>query len=286
FLTNELFIQATPALFFIVFLVPVLYLGIKGARTIARTSEIFTILLFLGIIINLAFLKSDIDFGRNLPILALEPSDFFTNSLKYGLWLGDLMPIIFIKMQQKKAPYIGISVGVSAVLILISVALGISMYGDAMPFVANMLVEIAGFNQLSLEIGRMEWISLFIVVTMAIFTMSLLFWGVLSCSERIFKSRKPMMFMYPTILIIVLFTAPSMQSIANVAFTNLGYVAFAFAVIFPFALLLTLAVAKKRHHVAKPKNIESEGNQEINTDSINTEAKTPASTSSSPLSNV
>ncbi|MEG1663164.1 MAG: hypothetical protein RR338_04175, partial [Clostridia bacterium] len=60
-------------------------------------------------------------------------------------------------------------------------------------------------------------------------------------------------------------------------------VAFAFAVIFPLVLLLTLAIAKKRHHIAKPKNIESEGSHEINTDSINTEAKTPASTSSSPL---
>lgn len=246
-LTIELFTGVASYLVIIAFLVPIIYLGLKGIKSIARSAEILAPLLLGAIILNLVFLKSDLEFDRNLPLEAMPAADFFINGLRYGQWVGDMLPLMFIKPQNKKLPYIGMSVAAVAVIINVTAMLGVAMYGDALPYVSNLLIRLAGFNQLSMEIGRMEWTSLFTVITMAIFTLSYYFWAVTACSERIFGSRKVVQIAFPLLLIIITFAVPSAQSVADFAVGDIGYALFALAFLLPASLLILLYFTKRSH---------------------------------------
>lgn len=57
---------------------------------------------------------------------------------------------------------------------------GVAIYGDALKMVSDLLIHIASFNQLSLEIGRMEWTNLFVILAMSVF----LYLFVRRCKQR------------------------------------------------------------------------------------------------------
>lgn len=102
YLTHELFTGTQPFLIYVMFLLPVVYLGIKGTRSIARSCELFAPLFLAVIILNLAFLDSDMDFGRNLPVFSKAPGELLLAMPRYGLWLGDLFPFVFVRLRNKK----------------------------------------------------------------------------------------------------------------------------------------------------------------------------------------
>ena len=68
FLMVDLFAVVPPFVVVVILALPVLYLGTKGLRGIARCAELFTPVLFLILLGSLAFLEADLDVGRNLPL--------------------------------------------------------------------------------------------------------------------------------------------------------------------------------------------------------------------------
>lgn len=225
YLSVELFSGIESVVVILVLLLPVTYFGVKGVRSIARACEM-TVFISLGILlINLIFIKTEMDVGRNLPIFAIEPVDFFTSSFGYGLWLGDLFPLIFIGVRNKRLPYTGFSAFLTSVLICLITFLGVAMYGEALPLVESVAIRTAGFNQLSLEIGRMEWTVLFVVMIMAVFELALLFWGITECAARITHRKLPVQILLPIIIIVVGVTVPALNDIIEFSKTKiLGYV--------------------------------------------------------------
>lgn len=246
YITRALYLDVAPMIIIMIFIVPVFYLSLKGARTIGRVCDILAPVVFFLLMLNLVFLDADMDFERNMPILSLPPSEFFSKGMRYGQWLGDMLPLAFIRMQRKKMPYIGISALVIAVLVNVTVMLGIALYGNALSFSTNLLIRIASFSQLSAEIGRMEWTALFAVITMAMVSLGFNFWGVTACSERVFGSKKPMQIIYPIVLIAVMVLLPNTNLLANAATSPLGYLLFGLAVTLPCSMLLLNLIHKKK----------------------------------------
>ena len=178
FLMVDLFEAVPPYVVIIVLALPVLYLGVKGLRSVARCAELFAPVLFLLVLFNLALLETDLDFGRNLPLAAMPSEDFFARGLTFGMWLGDLIPLAFAEVKRRrKFPALPVGAGVSYALVAVIAMLAVAMYGAALPYAYNMLIRIAGFNKLSIEIGRMEWAAIFVVIVMAVLALSLHFWG-------------------------------------------------------------------------------------------------------------
>lgn len=247
YITHELFAGIAPMLMFVIFLAPIVYLGIKGIRTIARSCEIFCLLIFFIIMFNLVFLKTDMDIERNFPIFAVEPSEFFSTLPMFGLWIGDMLPLMFVRLRNKRIPYNAISIGATAILVIVIVMLGVAMYGDALPFVSNLLIRISGFNQLSYEIGRMDLTNIFCVLTMAIFSLSLFYWGACAASERAIKSKMPMRIIYPAALLILIISLPSAEFATKFVIGEFGYVLFGCAVAFPPVLYIWFAIMRKRN---------------------------------------
>lgn len=247
YLTHELFTGTQPFLIYVLFLLPVVYLGLKGTRSIARTAELFAALAVFSIVANLAFLDMNMDIGRNLPIFSMPPSEFFSKAPHYGLWLGDMFPFAFIRIRNKKMPYITTTAVCVWTLVNVIVMLGIALYGNALKMVADLLIHIASFNQLSLEIGRMEWTNLFIIIAISIISMAFLYDGAYKTFERATGSATLSKILCPVAVLVTALTVTSAQTVTDFALGIFGYVLFGIAVALPSFLVLAATVKKKKY---------------------------------------
>ncbi len=246
YLTHELFTGTQPFLIYVLFLLPVVYLGLKGTRSIARTAELFAVLAVFSIVANLAFLDTNMDIGRNLPVFAMPPSEFFEKAPRFGLWLGDLFPFAFVRIRNKKMPYITTSIACVWTLVNVIVMLGIALYGNALKMVADLLIHIASFNQLSLEIGRMEWTNLFMIIAISIISMAFLYDGANKTFERATGSATLSKILCPVAVLVTALTVTSTQTVTDFALGIFGYVLFGIAVALPLFLVIAAAVKKKK----------------------------------------
>lgn len=247
YLTHELFTGTQPFLIYVLFLLPVVYLGLKGTRAIARTAELFAALAVFSIVANLAFLDMNMDIGRNLPIFSMPPSEFFSKAPHFGLWLGDMFPFAFIRIRNKKMPYITTTAVCVWTLVNVIVMLGIALYGNALKMVADLLIHIASFNQLSLEIGRMEWTNLFIIIAISIISMAFLYDGAYKTFERATGSATLSKILCPVAVLVTALTVTSAQTVTDFALGIFGYVLFGIAVALPSFLVLAATVKKKKY---------------------------------------
>ena len=231
FLMVDLFEAVPPYVVIIVLALPVLYLGVKGLRSVARCAELFAPVLFLLVLFNLALLETDLDFGRNLPLATMPSEDFFARGLTFGMWLGDLIPLAFAEVKRRrKFPALPVGAGVSYALVAVIAMLAVAMYGAALPYAYNMLIRIAGFNKLSLEIGRMEWAAIFVVIVMAVLALSLHFWGAREGCRLATGSSLPASLLFSAGIIVIPLAIPALQDVIAFSTTGFGYAAFAVSV--------------------------------------------------------
>ncbi|MCM1306136.1 MAG: GerAB/ArcD/ProY family transporter [Bacteroides sp.] len=245
YLAHEQFGGVEPALFYILLLAPIIYLGIKGSRSIARTAEIFVPIFFVLIVLNLVFLETDMDIERNMPIFAIEPKDFFAGLPRYGLWLGDAIPFAFLRIKNKRMPYVSTGIAVTFLIVNIIIFLGVAIYGEALKTVSDLLVRIAGFNQLSLDIGRMEWTNLFAVIALSILSLAFLYYGCTAAAERAVGFSLPAKIIFPIVVICCVLFSQSSQEIAQFSIDWIGYALCAVAVAIPI-LFFAIGQMEKR----------------------------------------
>lgn len=246
YLAHEQFGGVEPALFYLLLLAPIIYLGLKGSRSIARTGEIFVPIFFALIVLNLIFLETDLDAGRNLPVFSMAPSNFFKGLPKFGLWLGDALPFAFLRIKNKRLPYITGGIAVTFALINIIVFLGVSVYGEALKTVTDLLIRIAGFNQLSMDIGRMEWTNLFAVIALSILSLSFVFFGCTAAAERATGYSLPSKIIFPCIIAVTVLFSQSSQAVAQFAVGLTGYILMAFAIALPLTMLALAIYYRKK----------------------------------------
>lgn len=247
FLSVDLFARVDVYVVAIVLAIPVAYIGVKGFRAVARAAELLAPVLFFVIVINLAFLKTDLDFGRNLPVDALPTSRFFEEGLRYSLWLGDMFPLLFVRLKNKRLPHLAIGAGISYALVLTVAMLAVAMYGRALPFVYNMLIRIAGFNQLSLEIGRLEWAALFVVVVMAVLGLSLVMTGAGESCRRAVGTPVPSHLLFVAATVAGTVAIPTLHEAADFARSPaFGYSCFAAALFFAAAFAACAVYARRK----------------------------------------
>ena len=247
YLTHELFTGTQPFLIYVLFLFPIVYLGLKGTRSIARSCELFAPLFLAVVILNLAFLDSDMDFGRNLPVFATEPSVLFATMPRYGLWLGDLFPFIFVRIRNKKAPYLTLGIASAWAIANLIVLIGVALYGNALKTVSDLFIHIASFNQLSLVIGRMEWTNLFAIIMMSLYSLAFLYDGANQACERALGTALPSKILCPSAVICSALFSSSLQQVSDFALGVTGYVLTAIAFALPISLFAVAKVEKKKN---------------------------------------
>lgn len=252
FLMVDLFVGVAPYIVVIVLALPVVYLGCKGVRGIARCAELLAPFLLAIIVLNLAFLETDLDAGRNLPLYAMPTEEFFRRGLRFGLWLGDFFPLLFVAVKNKKFPYIAVGAGISYSLVIIVALLAVAMYGGALPYVYNILIRIAGFNQLSLEIGRLEWAALLVVIVMAVLGLSLQMWGAAESCRRATGTPVPARLVFAAAVVVIPLAVPTVQDIVAFSMTDFGYVMLGLSLFFA-AVFTVFALYARRSRAVREK---------------------------------
>lgn len=259
FLMVDLFAVVPPFVVVVILALPVLYLGTKGLRGIARCAELFTPVLFLILLGSLAFLETDLDVGRNLPLAAMPADEFFARGLRFGMWTGDFLPLLFVRLERKrKFPVLPVGAGVSYALVAVIALLAVAMYGEALPYAYNILIRLSAFNRLSLEIGRLEWAAIFVVIVMAMLSLSLHMWGASEGCRRAFGTPVPARVLFSAAVIVIPIALPSLHEVIDFSTGTFGYIAFAFTVAVSAAALLLARKAKRAAKEDSPISPEEE----------------------------
>lgn len=246
YLTHELFEGLEPSLIYILFIIPIVYLGLKGVRTIARTGEVFFFFVFLVAILNVVFIKTKMDFARVLPIFSKEPSILANDFARYGLALGDCFPLVFLRIKNKRLPYFSAGVVGTWIFANLIMLLGVATYGEGLKTVTDLFIHLAGFNQLSKDVGRMEWTNLFAMLTATVISLSFTFFGATAASERALKSGLPAKVLFPATILACILFVPSAESITAFATNDFGYFMFCMPPLLILTLLFTHAYAKRK----------------------------------------
>ena len=246
YLTHELFEGMEPSLIYLLFLLPVVYLGAKGITALSRTAEVFFPIIFIVLVLNIVFLQTKTDFARVLPVFSKEPRVLFGLFPRYGLWLGDMLPFLFIRIKDKRLPYLTIGVTGSWLFINLVVLLGVAIYGDALKTVSDLLIRIAGFNALSKDIGRTEWSNLICVLTTSILAMSFTYFGAIAACERVFDTGVPAKLAFPAGILFAVLLVPSAQTVTAFATGKFGYVMFCATVLIPLVALCLLVATRNK----------------------------------------
>ena len=255
FLMVDLFAVVPPFVVVVILALPVLYLGTKGLRGIARCAELFTPVLFLILLGSLAFLEADLDVGRNLPLAAMPADEFFARGLRFGMWTGDFLPLLFVRLERKRRfPVLPVGAGVSYALVAVIALLAVAMYGEAIPYAYNILIRLSAFNRLSLEIGRLEWAAIFVVIVMAMLSLSLHMWGASEGCRRAFGTPVPARVLFAAAVIVIPIALP----VIDFSTGTFGYIAFAFTVAVSAAALLLARKAKRTAKEDSPISPEEE----------------------------
>ena len=246
FLMVDLFVGVPPYVVVFILTLPVIYLGCKGLRGISRCAELLAPVLLFILLANFVFLETELDAGRNLPLKAMPTEEFFSRGLLFGMWLGDCFPMLFASVKKKKAPFLTLGTGISYSLVAVTAMLAVAMYGDALPYVYNMLIRLSGFNKLSLEIGRLEWAAILVVIVMAMLALSLHMWGAAEGCRRATGSPLPARLTFAAAIIVVPLAVPTMQDIIEFSMTGFGYAMSALSLSIAAAYFLSALRARKR----------------------------------------
>ena len=151
-----------------------------------------------------------------------------------------------------------VGAGVSYALVAVIALLAVAMYGEALPYAYNILIRLSAFNRLSLEIGRLEWAAIFVVIVMAMLSLSLHMWGASEGCRRAFGTPVPARALFAVTVIVIPIALPSLHEVIDFSTGTFGYIAFAFTVAVSAAALLLARKAKRAEKEGAPISPEKE----------------------------
>lgn len=229
----------------LVLAVPCLYIAVKGIRTMGRVAEIVIVLVMTILVFNLLFIKTDADFGRNLPLFSLSPKEYFANVSKWSFWFGDFLPLLFVKEKQdgkKRSPW---ALAAACCFVLFTYVLMFAIYGKSLVIVKNAMLKYGVFNHLETYLGRLDWTIIVVWIPMAVITCGAYFWAATESAKRVINNKTA-----AEVAIILCiagyfcFTSDAMQ-MTNYAKGVLRYAALAINLAAPPSLLLTAVALRK-----------------------------------------
>ena len=190
FTTESLFEDIGTGSVVVALLVTTGYIAAKGIRTIGRTAEISSFLIFTVFTLNLVFLKVYLDISENLPFIDGEVLDVLKRGDKFFMWFGDATPLLFLSIKPSKRNPTSLMYGLSAGFVIIGFVLMNAIYGNASEYVVNLVVKVAGFNQFSDVLGRLDWTGIIVWLMLAVIYISTYLWASGEALKNLFKGKK------------------------------------------------------------------------------------------------
>lgn len=247
FVTNFLFESIPVYVVILTFLLPVIYLGYKGIKTIGRTAQFFFAVTVICLFLLLAFLKINLDMGRLLPIFSKPPQTVFESMFGYGLWLGDSLPLVLCKIKRPKKFLMPISCAASYGLITVVTMISVAAFGSALYINHNLFVNLAVFNQLSSVLGRLQYLSIIPWMVASIVSSSILFWSASTCAQTFVKNEIAAKATVALIIVIAFLAIGHSDVLIDNSVGYLGYVMTGAIVVIALSVLIINAVRRKKN---------------------------------------
>jgi len=252
FASEQLFEHSSTLVIVVCLSATICYITAKDYNAIGRTAEIFIIPIIIILIVNLVFIKTDIEFEKNFPILTDNFFILVKSAFKYSLWFGDMTPFIFVIVKELKVKNILIMAGVLLSFIFISYFLMNAIYGNAVQYLENFIVKIAGLNAFSEVIGRLEWTGILAWINISVLYLSILLNAVVEVISRYTKHRIAVILIFITVMSVYEIVFRSTKYVRNFVVTYYSVYAAFTNWILPFILLfVSYGMIYKKYRGAK-----------------------------------
>lgn len=165
------------------------YIAYKGERTLGRIAEIVIWLLLLTILVSIAFNNAEIDFSNLLPIMDGGAKGVF-GGYKSVVWFGDYLPLLFINLKDRRKRRYGYVFGGAGVILLMVVFINATFYsqwGELTSNVPNAFYRLSGYNFISADVGKIDWLVIITWITSCVTKLSLLLLGVRGAINHLFS---------------------------------------------------------------------------------------------------
>lgn len=169
--------------------VAIAYIAYKGERAMGRMSEILVWLVLVTILVSIAFNNAEIDYSNLLPVLDGGPVAF-TGAYKNALWFGDYLPLLFINVKDRRKRRYGYIFGGAIVTMLVVVFTNATFYaqwGELTKNVPNAFARLAGYNFISADVGKIDWLTILTWIVSCVMKLSLLLLGIRGAINHIFS---------------------------------------------------------------------------------------------------
>ena len=211
-------------------------------NSLARTNELLLPLIALLLLLNLVFLRVELKFEYNLPLIS-NYTKGYNGAFSYFIWSFDTLPLITTKIEDKREikrkKTIGIIGYVMGLLFTIMIVVfGISIYGGAFDKVDNLYVKISIFNDYNMMFGRLDWIGIICWLTCSFITNCALIIG-LKCSTQVMTKTRKNVSIIPVIItyFVLLFYLRDVKLVEKLSVDYFGFIGFYLMMIVAFIVL-------------------------------------------------
>lgn len=181
-----------------VFMIFTVYCAARGAKCLARLSELTLWIVPVIIIVGVIFGRIDLEPESILPVLA-DGADPVWNALdKYLFWGFDLTPLLFFRrreeggvpaLKRSRVPWLPISGGVYLVIIVGLYLVFVMNYGGGGGLVGFAFSSLGAFSMVNTEIGSLDWPAIMLWQTVSVIAVAVKIYAGARVAEEIKINR-------------------------------------------------------------------------------------------------
>ncbi len=226
------------------------YIAYKGEKTLGRCADVFIWGLVLTVGLSIIFNSAKPDLDNLFPILDENGGEKLLGGYNVFLWFGDYLPLLFIdiKDRKKKTPSLvlfgSLGVGICTALLF---AVFTMQWGEMTENVPNAFARLAGYNFISADVGKADWIAVLHWLGSCVLKVSFLLLGAVNAFCYAFgqKPRKVTSFSAGVFYFILLWFVVKDVQIEFTLGTGAKLIGFLMTVILPFVLAVVSAFCQK-----------------------------------------
>lgn len=226
------------------------YLAYKGEKTLGRCSDIFIWGVALTVGISIVFNSASLDINLLFPVLDENGGEKLLSGYNVFLWFGDYLPLLFIDIKDRKtkssSPVVFGALGLALSISLVF-AVFTMQWGESTKEVPNAFARLAGYNFISPDVGKADWIAILNWIGSCAIKLGLLFLGAVNAFSYVFGKNTRKIF---SISIFILVSAVVHFFIKDIKVeydvgTGVRFIGFIMNLVVPFILCAMASLSKK-----------------------------------------
>ncbi|MBR7110661.1 MAG: GerAB/ArcD/ProY family transporter [Clostridia bacterium] len=226
------------------------YLAYKGEKTLGRCAEVFIWGLVLTVGISIIFNSAKPDPDNLFPILDENGGEKLLSGYNVFLWFGDFLPLLFIDVKDRKKKgstlvLLGsLGIGICTVLLF---AVFTMQWGEMTENVPNAFVRLAGYNFISADVGKADWIAILHWLGSCVIKISFTLLGAVNAFSYVFgdKPRKIVSVCFGLVIFSLLTFVIKDVQIEFSFGVDVRFLGFILSLVLPFVLCVASVFSQK-----------------------------------------